>query len=94
MSEILASANYKLKGKGHNGGLVDVTVKATLQKSGAFDYGNGTCMILEWSDRKDKDLYDTRYSKVSPKNFTEFAKEQIEMMVLDTITVEEMRGDL
>lgn len=94
MSEILASANYRLKGTGHNGGLVDETVKATLQKSGAFDYGNGTCMILEWSDRKSKDLYDTRYSKVTPKNFSEFAKKQIEMMVLDTITVEEMGGSL
>lgn len=88
MSEIYATANFRLSGEGNDGEPYEATVEATLEKSGAFDYGNGTCMILKWSTRNRPEYFDTRYSKVSAKNFTEFAKEQIEAMVLDTIKVE------
>ena len=87
-NKALATANFRVSGTGNNGKPYSATITATLEKSGAFAYGNGTCMILRWSDRRMSDLYDTRYSAVSPKNFTKFAKEQIESMVLDTITVE------
>ena len=88
MAEIYAEANFKVSGMVNNGKPYEATVKATLEKSGAFEYGNGTCMVLEWSDRKTPNLYDTRYCKVSAENFTQFAKEELEAQVIDTFKVE------
>lgn len=88
MKPIYATADYRLSGTGYDDQPYETTVHATLEKSGAFDYGNGTCMSLKWADEPRAHWFDTRYCKVSAKNFTEFAKEEIEARVLDTITVE------
>ena len=85
-SEILAKADFRLTGTGWNGP-VDEIVHAELSKSKAFDYGNRTCMALIW-ENGNIDSYDTRYERVSPRNFTEYAKELLENRVLKTITVE------
>ena len=90
MNEIYATANFRLNGTDYDGKPYEATVEATLEKSGAFDYGNGTCMILKWSTRERPELFDTRYAKVSARNFSEFAREQLEAMTIDTIKVEEI----
>lgn len=87
MKEALATADYRIYGKGYDGADVDETVHAELRESGAFKYGNGTCMVLKWSYGH-TDSFDTRYEKVNVWNFTEFAKKVIESRVLDTIKVE------
>lgn len=87
----MAKAVFKVGGEGHNGHY-EATVTATLEKSGAFAYGNGTCMVFEWSDRKQPDLFDTRYCSVSSKNFTEFAKAELRARLLDSIEIETIEG--
>lgn len=83
-----ATADFRVHGTGWNGEPYEATVHAELRESAAFQYGNQTCMSLKWSDRPRADVYDTRYSKVSAKNFTEFAKAELDAQTLDTITVE------
>lgn len=88
MSEIIAQAKYRLHGTDHKGKPYETTVKATLEKSGAFEYGNGTMMVLEWENGNKPNIFDTRYSVGITKNFVEFARQQIDAMTLDTIKVE------
>ena len=85
---IYATADFRVHGLGFNKKPFDATVHATLEKSGAFDYGNGTCMVFQWSNSPISDCYDTRYCKVTAENFTEFAKEELEAQTLDTIMVD------
>jgi len=87
--DVLASANFRVFGTGHGGANVDLSVHAELYVSGAFQYGNQTGMSFEWSNGN-VDTYDTRYEKVSAKNFTEYAKSVLEGRVMDTIKVEVM----
>ena len=87
MSKVLATADYRISGTGYDGKPLDETVHAELRESGAFQYGNGTCMVLEWSYGH-RESFDTRYEKVNVWNFKEFAKKVIEDRVLDTIKVE------
>jgi hypothetical protein len=88
MYTIYAEANYRVYGTGYDGKPYETTVHATLEKSGAFEYGNGTCMVLKWADQPAPHLYDTRYCDVSAENFTEFARRELEAQTLDTIHVE------
>ena len=85
---IYATADFLVSGIGWDEAPYEATVHATLETSGAFDYGNGTCMGLKWSDQPRTKWYDTRYCKVNKENFTRFAKSQLESEVLDTIKVE------
>ena len=90
MAEALATADFRLTGTGWNDAPVDETVHAELHASGAFQYGNQTCMILTWNARKGwnrTEMYDARYEKVSPQTFKEFAREALQNMVMKTITV-------
>ncbi len=90
MADALAQADYRLQGTGWEGTPIDETVHAELHVSGAFQYGNQTCMVLIWNARKGMnrtEVYDTRYEKVSPQTFKKFALEALQGMVMDTITV-------
>lgn len=87
--DVLATADFHLTGTGWNGKPVDETVHATLAVSGASQYGNQTCMAFEWSNT-DPEYFDTRYDRVSPETFTEFAKEVLEDRLLKTVKVEVM----
>ena len=54
-------------------------IRLELSKSGAFDYGNGTCMGL-YLDGKFRDAYDTRYNSGcnTPEKFHKWSMEFIE----------------
>ena len=84
--EVLATADYRIHGEGWNGP-IDMTVHAELLKSGAFDYGNGTCTVLEYSNGQ-IESFDTRYENVNPKNFSEFAFKVLRANTMDRIAVE------
>ena len=84
----IATANFRIHGTGWNGKKVDITVHASLEKSGAFQYGNGTCMVFQYEGRPDPDVYDTRYENVSPANFTEFALAELRARTMESLTVE------
>lgn len=86
----LAEADFKLGGTGYNGRPIDETVHAELHKSGAFQYGNGTCMTFEWSNGN-VDSFDTRYEKVTPDTFTDFAGKVLRGRVMDTVTIEAVK---
>lgn len=86
----LAVADFHLTGTGWSGRTVDETVHAELHKSGAFQYGNQTCMVLTWNARKGfgrTEVYDTRYENVTSKTFKEFALKALQGMVMETVTV-------
>lgn len=85
--DILATADFHLTGKGWEDRSVDEKVHAELYFSGAFQYGNQTGMMLQWGNGN-KEFYDTRYEKVSPKTFKEYAKSVLEGMVMKTVKVE------
>lgn len=40
--DVIATEKYLVKVAGHN-----ITYTMTLEKSGCFDYGNGTCVVVE-----------------------------------------------
>lgn len=91
MADALAVADFRLSGAGWEGKPVDETVHAELHKSGAFQYGNQTCMILTWNARKGMnrtEVYDTRYENVTSRTFKKFAQKALENMVMETIKVE------
>ena len=85
--DVLATADFRLTGTGYGGRKVNNTIHAALQVSGAYQYGNQTCMTFEW-DNGYVESFDTRYEKVTPKTFKEFAKSVIENQVVDTVQVE------
>ena len=88
VGKVLAVADFKLGGTGYNGHKIDDAVHAELMISGAFDYGNGTCMSFTWRNSGQEEGYDTRYNNVTPETFTEFAYEVLKNHVMDTVTVE------
>lgn len=92
MENVLATADFKLHGTTIGGNPYSATVHATLEKSAAFKYGNGTCAVFEWSDNPIPQSIDTRYIKVSPENFAAFAKGHLETWCAPTITVEPIGG--
>lgn len=87
VGDVLATADFHLTGTGYKGVPIDEKVHAELSVSGAFEYGNRTCMSFEW-ENGNVDGYDTRYNKVSPKTFKEFAREVLDNRTMDTVKVE------
>ena len=85
--DVLAEADFRITGKDSRGDAFADTVHAELCVSGAFQYGNGTCMVFRWGTGH-VDSFDTRYDKVSPENFTGFAKEVLEGRLVKTVKVE------
>ena len=73
MTEIYATADFKVTGTSKvTGKEIDTTVHFELYKSGAFDYGNGTGMSMQFKG-VDEWCYDTRYEPVGADNFKEYA---------------------
>lgn len=84
--DILAKADFRLLGTGWDGRLVDEIVHAELAVSGASPYGNQTCMAIMWKNDQ-IESFDTRYEKVTPETFTEFARSVLDARTLKTINV-------
>ena len=73
----LATATFKVTGKREfDGEEIDTKVTLELHDSGAFDYGNETCMLMQF-EGSDVHCFDTRYEKVTVDTFTEYAEEFI-----------------
>lgn len=73
MAEIFATADFKVTGTSEvTKEEIDTTVHFELYKSGAFDYGNGTGMSMQFKGSMEQ-CYDTRYERVSADNFKEYA---------------------
>lgn len=88
MSDILATADFKVTGTSSiTGKEVDTTVHFELYKSGAFDYGNGTGMSMEWENGNEF-CYDTRYEPVTADNFKEFALQFLRSYIQSTLRAE------
>ena len=86
--DILATADFRLFGKGYGGEPYEGTVHAVLTVSGAFAYGNQTSMEFQYSDGRWPDFFDTRYEDVTPETFREFAQEVLRRQVIDSIAIE------
>lgn len=84
--DVLATVDLRLTGEGWNGPINEI-VHAELRVSGAFQYGNQTCTVFTWENGT-HDMYDTRYERVSPDNFSEFALGLMKGRCRDTIEVE------
>lgn len=82
--DVLDTAKFRVTGW-RGGEKLDITIKATLLVSGAFNYGNRTCTVLEWSGGRE-DSYDTRYVDVYP--FKEFALSLVRQEVSPELTIE------
>jgi hypothetical protein len=75
MEEIYATADFKVTGTSEvTGKEIDTTVHFELYKSGAFDYGNGTGMSMQFKGSMEQ-CYDTRYEPVTVDNFKEYAED-------------------
>ena len=84
----LASARFKVTGKREfDGEEINTTAELELHESGAFDYGNGTCLLMKF-EGGDVQLYDTRYEKVSAETFKEYAQEFINNYIAKGYTAE------
>ena len=89
--DVLATADFRLVGKGWEDQPVDEKVHAELSVSGAFQYGNQTAMSFEWEARKDCgrwEHFDTRYENVSPENFKEFAYRVLRDRTMKSVAIE------
>jgi len=73
---VLAKEIFHVYGKTIGGRVYDSIVIATLEKSDAFQYGNHTCMIWKWPSGEVQS-FDTRYERVSPKSFKDFAEKSL-----------------
>ena len=88
IEKALAQAHFKVYGEGWDGP-VDTECHLYLLESGAFAYGNQTCMVMQWDVKEWQDqTFDTRYEKVSVKTFKEYAYKFLSDYVKDTLTVE------
>ena len=60
--DVIAKEQYVVKVDGKT-----INYTLTLERSGAFDYGNGTCMTVhtDWKGSMDQ-YYDTRYCSFAP----------------------------
>ena len=84
----LAEARFKVSGnRKFDGERIETEVYLGLFKSGAFDYGNRTCMIMKFRDSAEQ-LFDTRYEKVSVKTFKKYAKEFLKNYVAEGLEIE------
>ena len=92
MEKALATADFRIHGTGWNGEPIEIKVHAGLYKSGSFDYGNGTCMEFEWSNGHNE-VFDTRYERVTPGTFAEFAKRVLRGKLIETVDVDELKGE-
>ena len=88
--DILATADFRLFGTGWSGKPYEGKVHAELAVSGAFQYGNKTVMSFEYSDERPDDIFDTRYERVTPETFKEFAQKVLRRQVIDSIAIEAM----
>lgn len=84
--DVLATVDLRLTGEGWNGPINEI-VHAELCVSGAFQYGNQTCVRFA-RENGTFDTYDTRYTDVTPENFPEFALKLMAGRCRDTIEVE------
>lgn len=88
MANILATADFKVTGtREDDGRAVDTTVHFELYKSGAFNYGNGTGMSMQWEGSMEQ-CYDTRYEPVTVDNFGEYALEFLGNCIADGLHAE------
>lgn len=86
-----AVADFRRHGIGYGGELFDEIVHCKLLKSRCTDYGNGTCMVFSYSTKGVlDDIFDTRYEKVSPKNFKEFARKVLTDRTIEGAIIEEL----
>ena len=92
MEKALATAEFRIHGTGWSGEQIESTVHAGLYKSGSFDYGNGTCMVFEWDNGNDE-VFDTRYDRVTPDTFTEFAMSVLRGKLIKTVDVDVVKGE-
>ena len=88
--DILATADFNLFGFGWNGKPYEGTVHAEFAVSGAFQYGNKTCMRFTYDDGRPEDIFDTRYEDVTPDTFKAFAQKVLRRQVLDSIAIQAM----
>lgn len=87
----LAVADFRRYGIGYGGKKFDEKVHCELLKSSCSEYGNKTCMVFSYSTPGVmEDLFDTRYEKVSPKNFREFAKKVLIDRTIEGATIEDI----
>lgn len=86
--DILATADFRLFWTGWGGKPYEGTVHAELAVSGAFQYGNQTCMSFEYSDDRPDDVFDTRYENVTPETFKEFAQKVLRGQIIKSIEIE------
>ena len=82
---MIAQENFKLTLEDES----QITVKLELCKSGAFQYGNHTC-VAWYESGKLKNTYDTRYEIGcnTPEAFHEWSFEFVKSQVRKTIDVE------
>ena len=85
--DVLATAKLHLTGTGWDDQKIDEYVNATLEVSGAFQYGNQTCMAFEW-ENGNVESFDTRYEHVTPDTFAEFARRVLDDRTMKTVQVE------
>ena len=68
---------------------VDTTVTLELQKSGAFQYGNGTC--VGWTENGYTQVYDTRYDRSlyrDGSNFHDWALNFVKERINPSLAIE------
>ena len=88
MTEIYATADFKVTGTSKvTGKEIDTTVHFELYKSGAFDYGNGAGMSMQFKGSMEE-CFDTRYEQVSADNFKEYAEEFLKNYLADGLKAE------
>lgn len=91
----LATADFRVYGTRQDflkGEEVDTTVHFELHPSGAFDYGNKTCMIMKWKGCSEQ-LYDTRYEKVSVKTFKQYALKFLQNYIAKGLKAEPIEAE-
>ena len=91
MEKALATADYRVHGTITEGFFkgkeFDKKVHFELHKSGAFEYGNQTCMIMQF-EGSEPQMFDTRYEKVSAKSFGEYTQEFIYTQIAEGLKAE------
>ena len=92
MEKALATADFRIHGTDWNGKQFESAVHAGLYKSGSFAYGNGTCMVFEWSNGNDE-VFDTRYDRVTPDTFTEFAMRVLRGKLKKDVAIDVVKGE-
>lgn len=88
-NKVLDSASFRVYGKDELLGELDTKAHLKLLKSGAFDYGNGTCVVMEWEmEGTIPQLFDTRYEKGITKDFKKWALDFIQRYIRPELTAE------